>query len=903
MKKKIINGVLVFAMLLAGMSTFVACKDYDEESYNELKSRLNQEMTLRQALEEQVKALDAFVKTINSCKCDMETALKDYLTKGDAAKTYVTIENFNAAIDLLNQSITKINNTLGDVDLSKGTVAEQLNNLNTTILNVQAIANQALELAQAGNCDCDLTPLQNGINDLNTKYLELDGRLTTAEANAAEALAKYTALEARVAANRYSIDSLANVVKNLPVGGQSVDLSDYVTKEQLEAAKAEALAAAAEAKALAQEAFDKAIEALDKANANELKIAQLQEQMESCKTYFASKIAALEGQVAVINTRLDGIDQKITDILTDISKIQNTLKSMITGIELQATQSPVIGYLNTPLDVRSNVLAAYYGEVTSAIEFPATGSAQYLEATDINMLTDRNYDVMGLADLSEAPGYFTQAAGRFVSKNTEGSEEGNAGTLYLTINPNTVDFTGAELEMETSQANPSPIKLSPLKKSDEELSFGYTRAANNGFYEAQATLKEADIDNAKIRIDYKSLEDDAKAMLKERTKASVLEMGATLLRNAQDVAPAYGIKAPWKDGEGVEHAVYSEYALITAAIKPLSFAFMKDYKVTRLPGLGRLQSLVGQIIDRARLQVNITNTDFSKYQGSITFQDFDLSGIAAGSIKVKINYTLKDDNGNVVYVVARDNAGRFYYRASDGKWYNDEGATVNMPNEAFEAFNITVNVEQDLTPDVKNALQEVIDELNAQFGASSDLAKNITDLMNDVASLGNLNTKINSEIANAKNSIKTQINNAITRAGNKIMRWFNNAHKLLYITMMGKDEKSTGLISQSVYMPTKVGYSSLELIPTTYTIELLAPAYKKFVAVTNVYNASDRSEVALATAKSMASAANGNNMFKVIDNDKTCTINGQKGYIYEVTYTAIDYHGKVAIKKYYIEFV
>ena len=68
-----------------------------------------------------------------------------------------------------------------------------------------------------------------------------------------------------------------------------------------------------------------------------------------------------------------------------------------------------------------------------------------------------------------------------------------------------------------------------------------------------------------------------------------------------------------------------------------------------------------------------------------------------------------------------------------------------------------------------------------------------------------------------------------------------------------------------------------------------------------IFNA-DGSEVAVGTAKSLASAANGDNMGKVIDAEKTCTMNGQSGYIYEVTYTAVDYFGKVAIRKYYVKF-
>jgi hypothetical protein len=49
-------------------------------------------------------------------------------------------------------------------------------------------------------------------------------------------------------------------------------------------------------------------------------------------------------------------------------------------------------------------------------------------------------------------------------------------------------------------------------------------------------------------------------------------------------------------------------------------------------------------------------------------------------------------------------------------------------------------------------------------------------------------------------------------------------------------------------------------------------------------------------------ANNGENMAKVIDGDTRCTLKGQSGYIYEVMYTAVDYFGKVGLKKYYVKF-
>ena len=110
------------------------------------------------------------------------------------------------------------------------------------------------------------------------------------------------------------------------------------------------------------------------------------------------------------------------------------------------------------------------------------------------------------------------------------------------------------------------------------------------------------------------------------------------------------------------------------------------------------------------------------------------------------------------------------------------------------------------------------------------------------------------------------------------------------------------MLSQSLYLPTFAN-SALTLVPTSYTLEMLAPAYKKFVAVTDVFDATTKAALPLADAKAKAATANGgNNMMKVIDSEKSCTLAGEAGYIYEVTYSAVDYHGKIVNKRFYVQF-
>ena len=54
MKKKFINGMLVVAMMIAAMGSFVSCKDYDEDAYAELQG---QDKTLGEQIEELQKTL------------------------------------------------------------------------------------------------------------------------------------------------------------------------------------------------------------------------------------------------------------------------------------------------------------------------------------------------------------------------------------------------------------------------------------------------------------------------------------------------------------------------------------------------------------------------------------------------------------------------------------------------------------------------------------------------------------------------------------------------------------------------------------------------------------------------------------------------------------------------------
>ena len=867
MNKKIIRGFLMFALAVFSMSSFVACKDYDDSAYDDVKARLNKEITLREALQQQVDALEAYVKTLKSCECNLQEALKDYLTKDEASKTYVTIDNYNTAIALLNQAITNINNTLGDIDLSKGTVAQQLNTLNQLIINVQTLGDKALELAEANKADIE--ELKKAIEDLQKKYIELDERLTAVEKKAADLYTLYTTLNTQVNFNTEDIKNLYNLIENIKI--DYPDLKDYVTHSELETVRQELINLITKAQNLAQDAWDLAKD-------NEQRISDLEKDFKDYVEKNDKRVKDIEDRLKIVEDKLAALETTVNNLKSDV------LKKMITGIVIQGTESPVIGYFNTPLDVRSQILAAYYGETQKEVKFPVKTNTEDL--VDASMkFSARNMEVMGGFSQITVP------AGRFVSQ-VNGSEEGNAGTLYLTINPNTVDFTGVTLGMESSAGNASPVKLSPLAYSDRELTFGFTRSADNGFYEAKATLAAGDIDAAKMKIDYTTLESEAKDIIKNKDKASVLTFGAALINSVQDVMPAYGVKASWKDEtEGNTHNLFSEYGLATTAIKPLSYAFLKDFKVN-LPGEEKLQNLLNKIFNKINTTINLNMPDFSDV--NINFGTIDISSIDT-KITVNFQYVLQDADGKPVYVLVTNKEGKLTWKSTNETEITYDGTTWHDANNGDVIEFHQININKDIDVDLYNTLKEIIDKVNAQWtSAQNDLTK----MLNEIQKLNNINNQINASISNIKNDVKSELSKLISRAYNKLNSIFSSApNRALQPVLVAKTGDKIKLLSRSMISPTKVSGSSLTLYPTSFSLELLAPAYKKFVAVTDVWNA-DGTEA----AASVGQAANGENMKKVIDSEKSCTLNGQAGYIYEISYSAVDYHGKVTTKKFYVQF-
>ena len=238
---------------------------------------------------------------------------------------------------------------------------------------------------------------------------------------------------------------------------------------------------------------------------------------------------------AATKAALDALDEqvgKLTEILNSIYKTQ------VTSLNIDAIKNPVFGFLSAPVDIQSNLLIACYGKASSDIEFPV-GSGEYIAYAD---------DVLTLDD--------------------------NAGKLYVTVNPSSVDFSGKTLTLEGTSGKQAPVVLSPLVPSTQELLFGWTRGTN-AFYETTATIPEDNLKDLAVDItkqDLLDLKDDVKYLINERqhTKRGAVNLLKDLYDlYTRNMYSAYRLKATWGDG----YNTFSETKIAALALKPLSYSF------------------------------------------------------------------------------------------------------------------------------------------------------------------------------------------------------------------------------------------------------------------------------------------------------------------------------------------
>ena len=573
------------------------------------------------------------------------------------------------------------------------------------------------------------------------------------------------------------------------------------------------------------------------------------------------------------------LQDQIDALKQDINNILGTLKKQISGIIVQGTYSPVFGYGSLPLGIQTNILAAYAGRAVADVQFPSA------------MKSFDNRSIITEADLAwlESNGMMPASENITAGQLLFNDAKGNAGKMFLTVNPTNVDFSGTDFKLVNSKGNESRIQLSTLEASNEVMTFGWTRGtkvgteSSNGFYEVEATIAKDDALKMQPDFDKAGFKSAVKSALDGQVRLGVKEAARALYNSLQPVE-RFGVKAEWTDTIGAR-SVTSAFDVAAFSIEPLGFGFkLPSSKYTRIPTIN--SKVIGE-----KLHVNLTVDPVV-----ITAQDKETGKYI---VLVEIPEMILDPNK---VVIMNDGTARtemssgqnMYYKIGDDLYYGYvyySGLSDYL--SLYGEYELRSGYAYiDFTP----MFEEFFGQINARFIEFNKASDGINKTIDDVAA------QVNSYIDRANNWIN-RINNVLDNLGNAVQP--------VLIWSDGKDAGELGgFVSANYAVGTVVPKGGeLALIPTSYSLELFAPAYKKSLIVTNAYkggfSAQSGKDASLVDAVKAVNAdikAKGFDVFSgtSLKNQYIFNSKGYEGITFEIAYTAVDYEGKIAGRKFYL---
>ena len=559
-----------------------------------------------------------------------------------------------------------------------------------------------------------------------------------------------------------------------------------------------------------------------------------------------NKFNSLSGTVTSLKDAQAKVNQAYADALDYL--INHNLNS----IAINATENPVLGYYNAAfIGSQLNLASSFYGTAAQ---------------------TNQDWGI------------------------TKGEllNTGNAGHIYVSLNPTELDPNDVVgLKLVDSQGNEAKgFELGNLENTSRVLTYGVTKAVEpsaNGFY--AIPVKATDPANDDFSLNKGELKEAAKNILAKlqhpsQTNLQVSQIATTLYRSINNKLKAYTVKAEYylydpakPEGERLvkKSQVAPAYNMAAFAVKPLSYNFLKNNEKLNnldLPSFPTLQSRINfndykfnwtPIEGLTDIETSVTlkgmpDINSIKVNGTVPAPTVDASAMIIGKETVK--GTVNSD-GNVV----------FDWGTLGAK------ADVTIGDINVSGLGVTYN-KTDQTYDITIPMADfnrIIDDINRQVGNMIGNVNGIVDKVNGYAETidGKYIAGINKLITKFENVLKKS--NALLQPAMFYLTSDNNWNQLARV----KEGAS--------YLKLEGGKASTVFVATSYTAELLAPAYKKCISVTN---------------KPSGATVTGVNLDKVVNGDvQKIGFEADKEGVYELTYKAVDYSGIEASKKFYVKVV
>ena len=517
--------------------------------------------------------------------------------------------------------------------------------------------------------------------------------------------------------------------------------------------------------------------------------------------------------------------QELETASTTQSNDINGIKTDVTGIKNDLTD--INNRIDAIIDALSNMVTSVTVNATSTniLEnsklFPGV-NMQFLGA----IYGEAKKDV-SFPDIEGVDPVFTAEQGDLLYNKERG-----AGKVYFTVNPSNIDeskIANLTLSLTDSKNGTSLITLGKAKASDKYLAWGTRADGDVTLWEADATanpeklgqIAPAELINLKQVAEHvkdmvkaaKSVDKSASSV-KNATKDILKETSALIADLAQTklpALPALALKAQWNDVVGTR-SVISDYSIAATSFKPVDFYWGQGIVPENASiSLEKIDKIALDIVNK----IKAMEPDMTKYIISNVDKIIIKDGEATAELTVEV----------------------------EGKTGTATGK-VNVP-----------------LSDIQGDFDKVIDELNGSLDMLNGAISDIQDILN----------KVNNAGANAL-TLEKKVTNFLENYINRIISNIsaNGLYKLLEPMVLVENEN--GGVNRLVSGVTlKAG--KVTLLPTTVTNELLAPAFKKYIAVNG------EGEV----------LTNGDDNFKKYE---ITLVQGKN----VITYAALDFYGNQVVK-------
>ncbi len=550
---------------------------------------------------------------------------------------------------------------------------------------------------------------------------------------------------------------------------------------------------------------------------------------------------AAEQFTKALNKRLEKIEGSVSGEAEARKKVQAVydqafdylVNKNLTSIAINATENPVLGYYNAAfLGSKLNLVSSFYGTAAQS---------------------NQDWDI--------TPGEFLN--------------NGDAGKIYITLNPNEIDPECiTDLKLVDSQGNEAKgFKLGDIQATDRVLTYGFTKAASaNGFYEVPVLA--TDPANDDFSLNKGELKEAAKNIIAKlqnpkESNLNLSQIATTLYRSVNNQLKAYTVKATYylydptvtnEDGtKGAlveKHQVAPTYDMAAFAVKPLSFNTLKDNQSLKNLGLALDKYMIPTLSDKL--------------------------GKFMDALDVQVELSEDKKNLNVYTIVALADVTVQYDNATKKAWFEKNGA----PIAGSEIKNVT-EVKEITSTDLEGGHVQKVYKIKTTDSTIADV-------------VAELNKQLNTKLQPVKDAIQNAANKwdsaiqPVNTLLHKINAKIGNVNELLQPTLLYKNSNTGDWNTLSTLggrLGTRMtGTGSTVLVATSWTGELLAPAYKKSVYVKGNPSEAKVTLMDGTTAKKIAGSTQ-----KVLFTATPAA----KGKSYTIVYEAVDYSGVSAAKKEY----